>query len=421
MKEEYLHYLFRMKLLGNTFITVTGESLEIINFGRYNLNAGPDFLEGQIRFDNKLWSGHIEFHVNASDWFLHHHENDRAYDNVIAHFVYSADEEVVINNFNVPTVELKKLVDENPFKAYHKLIHSKQSIPCKNNVAEVDDFFILQQKERALINRLQKKSDQILSELNRYNGDLEWTFFVFLARVFGGKVNQLPFADLLEKTNLGTFKKNANNQIVIDAVLFGIAGLLPKQHNHKYVQDLIKEFDFQKNKHCLTIMQPLQWRFSKMRPHGFPPIRIAQLSSLLSKNLNVSALLLEELNRNAIKKLFLVDLADFWNTHYRFENETKLKSIALSADFIDLICINVIVPFKFALGVLNDDEKLKNSALNLLTSLKPEKNTIIDSWKKIGIKCQSAFDSQALIEQNNHYCLEKKCLFCTIGTKLLQS
>lgn len=421
MKEEYLQYLFRMKLLGNSFQTIDGTNLEIVSFGKYNLNSGPDFLDCKIKFDKKLWYGPIEFHVKASDWYVHKHENDKAYNNVIAHFVYEADKDIYLNKFKIPTVELKSLINEKHYRAYRKLTGSKQAIPCQSSIVEVDEFFIEQQKERAIIQRLQKKSNQILSELARQKGDLEKTFYTFLAIIFGGKVNQLPFENLAQRISLVDLKKVRTNPILIEAMLLGISGLLPKKSDDKYVQKLIQEYDFQKSKNNLIQMESLEWRYSKMRPHGFPPIRIAQFANLLSKNLNISQLLLHDNSLNEVRRLFKLNLCEYWETHYRFENETKRKSTNLSNDFIDLICMNSIVPFKFALGVLNDDEKIKKSALNMLLELKPEKNSIIDSWKKLGLNCKTAFDSQALIEQKNHFCLEKKCLFCTVGTKLLQS
>jgi hypothetical protein len=44
MREDYLHYLFASKSLGNTFTTTTGLTLTVQNFGALNPNSGPDFL-----------------------------------------------------------------------------------------------------------------------------------------------------------------------------------------------------------------------------------------------------------------------------------------------------------------------------------------------------------------------------------------
>ena len=66
-----------------------------------------------------------------------------------------------------------------------------------------------------------------------------------------------------------------------------------------------------------------------------------------------------------------------------------------------------------------DDQNLKSQALEWLENTNPEKNKIVQNWKKIGVTIQSAFDSQAIIEHKNEFCQESLCLQCKIGQKLL--
>ena len=84
LREDYLHFLFEKRLLGSLFTTVDGDQLDIIDFGEYNLNAGPDFLDCIVELNGQKWAGPIEFHVRASDWRRHGHQDDPAYSNVIA-------------------------------------------------------------------------------------------------------------------------------------------------------------------------------------------------------------------------------------------------------------------------------------------------------------------------------------------------
>jgi hypothetical protein len=88
-----------------------------------------------------------------------------------------------------------------------------------------------------------------------------------------------------------------------------------------------------------------------MFPSGFPTIRLAQFCEILRNGLPVGSLISGELSFEEIRKCFVIDLADFWQTHYRFENLTKKKTTTLSPDFIELIFINAIIPFLFAMGI----------------------------------------------------------------------
>jgi len=421
MKEEYLHYLFRFKLLGNTFETIDGKPLEILNFGQYNTNAGPDFLNTQIKYDNKIWSGSIEFHVKSSDWYLHKHQNDEAYKNVIAHFVYQFDQEVKTGGFVLPTVELKNKINPAHYQKYIALIASEKTIPCQNSISTIDDFVFFQQKEKALVSRLVRKSKQITNDIEKLKGDIKKSFYLSLARVFGGKVNSFAFESLVTKLDLVALSKTNSETDVVTALLFGVSGLLPKNSDQLYVQNLIKEYNFQKHRLNLNEMPISEWRFSRMHPHGFPTIRLAQFSEIVKNNSSISTIINENVLIHTIHQFFNVQPHSFWNTHFRFESETKLKSATLSKDFIDLIIINAIVPFIFAQGILLDNETYKQKAIDLLLQTQHEKNTITNFWKKLGIKIDNAFDTQALIEQKNEYCSKKKCLFCTVGSYLLKS
>ena len=62
----------------------------------------------------------------------------------------------------------------------------------------------------------------------------------------------------------------------------------------------------------------------------------------------------------------------------------------------------------------------QEKALNILQEIKAEKNHITERFNSIGIKSKTAFDSQALIQLQQHYCDEKRCLECQIGYDLIK-
>ncbi|MBP8067721.1 MAG: DUF2851 family protein, partial [Pedobacter sp.] len=105
---------------------------------------------------------------------------------------------------------------------------------------------------------------------------------------------------------------------------------------------------------------------------------------------------------------------------YHFAKEVEHVNIQLGKGTIQNILINTISLFLFAYGKYIDQQALIDRALALLEHLPAEKNTILRQYSNAGVKVNSAFQSQALLQLKKVYCNEKKCLNCGIGIKILK-
>ncbi|MGV6860331.1 MAG: DUF2851 family protein [Putridiphycobacter sp.] len=416
MKEEYLHYLFKTKQLGDAFMTTDGQVVKVLNFGCHNQNAGPDFLECKIQLDDKIWAGQIEFHVNSSDWLKHKHQHDVNYNNVILHFVVNHDKPIFSGKYLLPTVTLKDRIDNNHYQHYLQFVTSKNWIACQNELGQVDNFVIFQQKEKALINRLRRKSDLVLDLIRTYNGDRKKVFYLLLFKAFGTKVNQEPFFKLGERFDSKIIAKINHDPLKIEAYIFGLAGFLNEDLNDPYYNKLKQEYVYLKRLFTLNELDRIEWKFSTMRPQNFPTVRLAQLSNLLTKEVFKTDIG----DIKTVRNDFKVNLNAYWQSHYDFQKVGKKKTPNLTENFIDLLLINVVIPFYFAMARLEDDEVRKEKYLEGYESIKSEKNSILSKWKSLGVTLNTAFDSQALIEQKNEFCNHSKCLNCKIGQHLLR-
>ena len=95
MQETLLHHIWKFNKFQSTNLKTTqNQSLVIKSLGQHNLGAGPDFFNAQINIDGQLWAGNVEIHIKSSDWYVHHHETDANYDNVILHVVWEHDTDV---------------------------------------------------------------------------------------------------------------------------------------------------------------------------------------------------------------------------------------------------------------------------------------------------------------------------------------
>ena len=418
MKEEYLHYIFKTKQLGKLFVTTNGDELEVLNFGYHNHSSGPDFLECQLKLNGQVWVGQIEFHVKSSDWFKHNHQTDSNYNNVIAHFVYEHDSEIESGNYTLPTVELKELVNKDHYGKYHKYITSKNWIACQSEIKDIDNFIVYQQKERTVFNRLTRKCNHIVELIDESNGDQRKVFYSLLFKAFGSKLNQIPFEQLGSRFDSKIVLKLNNDLFKVQAYLFGLAGFLNDDSidNDTYFEELKIEYNYQKKLYNLVEMNLKEWKFASVRPHNYATVRLAQLVHVLIKSIAINT----SLNSKNIVKNLTIELDDYWKTHYMFGRIGKKVNPNLTPAFMDLIIINVYVPFYFSKGIYESNDELKNLAFEWLESVSAETNGIITKWKSLAIEVKSAFDSQALIELKNEYCTKNQCLNCKIGQYLLK-
>ena len=422
MKEDFLHYIWQHKLFNFLeLITVKGEKVEVVKAGLMNSNSGPDFFNAQLKINNQLWVGNIEIHVKSSDWYMHHHEEDKNYDAVILHVVWEHDTEIFMkNNLALPTLEIRNFVKKEVLVNYQNLYAKEQRwIPCEKQLSEVDSFLLNNWLERLYFERLEHKSLLIEELLKQSNNDYEAVLFQLLAKNFGLKVNGEAFLSLAQSFNFSILRKVRFNEKQLSALLFGQAGFLNEETEEPYQNSLKKEYEYLKHKHNLYT-NANGFQFFRMRPNNFPTIRIAQLVALYHQHQQLFSKILEVSKLEDFYKLFSIEVNDFWKSHYTFEAISKKSSKRLTQSFIDLLIINTIIPLTFVYeksrgGV--DEEKL----LQLIRQLKPEKNSIISKFSELKVETKNAFETQALLELKNNYCAKKRCLQCAIGNSLLRN
>jgi len=421
MREDFLHYLWRMKRFDLFALQTTqGEKITIQKFGTHNHHAGPDFLDARVVIDETLWAGNVEIHVNASEWNAHGHQTDKAYDNVILHVVLEEDKPIFRRSGQrIPCLELRRRVPPNLHKTYLKLQNNEHWIPCQYHFYAVPDMTKSLWLDRMLVERLERKTQDVAIVLQQNKNNWEETFYRFLAKNFGVKVNAFPFEMLAQSLPLLTLAKHKNSQFQIEALLFGQAGLLEEEFVDDYPNQLKKEYSFLKKKHDLSPIPTQSWRFLRMRPANFPTIRLAQFATLISQSVHLFSKILEAETVKEIEGLFVVSLSDYWQDHYVFDKPSESRNKTLGRSTIHLFIINTIAPFLFLYGQHQGEEQYKDKALQLLENLKAEQNKVIRNWQALGISPDSAYQSQALLQLKKHYCDQRRCLSCAIGHQVI--
>ena len=422
MTEEFLHFVWHNKLFAQkNYIADTGEEIEIIDTGIRNYDAGPDFFNAKIKIENTIWAGNVEIHLKSSDWNVHHHNKDKAYNNVILHVVKEYNAPCLNSDRkNVQTIQLE--IPDNYIQNYNLLLKRDQWIPCEKQIIKPDNIIMLKWIERLTIERLESKTGHILRILENNKFDWEESFYQILARSFGFGVNSEPFEMLAKSLPLKILAKHKTNIHELQALLFGQSGLLGlNEVNDNFTIILNRDYRHLKNKYNLVPVDAHLWKFLRLRPVNFPTIRIEQFVNLIYKSSHLLSRIIEAKNINEMHQLFESKVTDYWHNKYLFGKTTKIKNKDMGKESVHSIIINTVVPFLFLYGNENGKSEMKEKAVNLLYEIPVEKNNIIIKWQRLGISCTNSFDTQALIHLKKEYCDKRKCLNCMIGNNLIRN
>ncbi|SOE22691.1 Protein of unknown function [Spirosomataceae bacterium TFI 002] len=423
MKEDFLHYIWNYQDFNTIDLhTTTGEEVTIIQKGFHNHDSGPDFSEGRIKIGNVNWAGNIEIHIKSSDWHLHKHQEDAAYDNVILHVVWEEDIPIITGeNRRIPTIELKNRVNSKVLSKYRKLLSSKSTIACEKDFLHTSELKQMAMLDAALARRMERKAAEVLAILEQNTGNWEQTAYQLLLRNFGFKLNNEAFERLARSMPLAFLQKQLHEPIMVEALLFGQAGFLDAPSD-EYAKTLKQHYDFQSAKFSLqeTKLLRSQWKFMRTRPGNFPTVRLAQLLSFLIENKSIMSLLMDNFEIDELAKKLRVLPNSYWQRHYDFGKEqTKGKNQMGKASFYNLV-INTLVPLLVAYGKYIDDQDSFEKAMSLLETIPAEENRITKTWKKLKLPIKNMQDSQGAIEQYNEFCSKLRCMECTVGVGILR-
>jgi hypothetical protein len=413
MKEQLLHFVWQHKLFNTRDLkSADGQALHIVDFGRYNKDGGPDFWNAKIKLDDIVLVGNIEIHVSASDWKLHQHDKDNKYKNVILHVVYFNDDTIT----QLPTLELNSRIPPVLLNKYQNMMQSHQPLVCLPVSNMIDDFTLEKWKDRLLIERLERKSDEILNAVKQSQNDWEQVCYHLLGRYFGSHINKEPFELLTTNIDYKILQKHSNDLFQLEALLFGTAGFLNKDFVEIYPREIKQEFQFLQHKYQLKPLQEHHWQFLRIRPISFPTIRLAWFAKLMQQ-LPLFQTILEDVG--SFHFLDSVSVSDYWTNHYTLDKLSKYKQKTIGDEFKNVLKINVFAPLLYAYGKYTNDDKWIDKSFYILHHAEAEKNHKTSIFAPAKWQQKHAHDSQAYIELYDYYCAKKRCLECSIGHRIL--
>lgn len=446
-KEELLHYIWKFRLYpSGSLETRDGQEIEVIDPGMHNLHAGPDFFNAKVRIGNKVWAGDVEIHRSSDEWERHGHHTDKAYNSVILHLSERVGK-AIKNEKGQQIPQCRLPVPDEVRKNADYLIYSHSAVPCRDHLSFLPELFIRSFLGRLAIERLERKTADIFTHLDRFHQSWDEVFYVLLTRNFGFGLNSDVFERLALSLPFKYIRRHGDNLFQVEALLFGQAGLLEDLVTGRpgewgtgrlgdrvtgeagrlgdrgtvddYFLKLRQEYHFLKNKYSLIPLEGYLFKRMRVRPPSFPEMRIAQLAALLQSSGRLFSLVLEQQEVEDWMSLFRISPSPYWRTHYSFGKQSPESDGQLGSASRQILLINTVAPVLFAYGKKTTIESHCDRAIHLLELLKPEKNVIVSEFCEAGVIPRNAFDTQALIQLRRAYCDPRKCLFCRIGHRLL--
>jgi hypothetical protein len=414
MLEYHLHMLWKYKRFNTSSLQLTdGSPLEIYDVGQGpNDKSGPDFELAKMKYHEAQWTGNVEIHVKASDWYKHGHHEQASYNNVILHVVWEMDAEVQRENGTiVPCLELNRLVPYNWHERLNAFLSQQQVIPCASQLSKVPSLLLHQQQEKVFVERLVRKENEIAQVYELLKHDLHATFFYYLLMKIGNSLNNEALHQFARRIDYKILLKQ-NSLLQVEAILFGRAGLLHTVTQHDaYSKQLMEQYEFLKQKYRWDHDWPLPWNYKGGRVYSFPDRILAKLAVLIfEQGTNLMHI------PSSLPSTF--HLSNYWSTHSQLARESK-KIFSVKFD-VHLLQINVFYPFLWFMQKQHVHPFTSVNVIEAYEQLKGEQNAIIVKMKALGFRVDKALDTQACIELYKNYCLLKKCLSCSIGYSLLK-
>jgi hypothetical protein len=339
---------------GKSFLTLAGDTIEIVQFGTWNREAGPDFSDAAIRINGgEPLHGSIEFDLTDRNWEWHGHATNPAFDEAVLHVFVEASERKFFSRTrwhrNVPQVRVDPATLPESFSASLPLARPGR---CQAPLQDLPEERVCSVLEAAARFRLQRKAVQLHRAAESHGSDA--ALFQAVAGALGYKQNKLPFTLIAQRLPLKILRQNPAD---VEPLLFGLAGFLEspdlapyKSDVRDYLRTLWDRWWPHRDKLERLIVPAKLWHLGGARPLNHPQRRLIVLA-LLARKWTAFRKSLGKRDGSATSDFLKALQHPFWNLHYTLASRIALKPVALIGDSrIAEILANVFFPFSLGKG-----------------------------------------------------------------------
>ena len=233
---------------------------------------------------------------------------------------------------------------------------------------------------------------------------LDRVLYEGLMEALGYKTNKKPFRQLAQRLRLEDVRRLVpldappdERALVLQGILFGMAGLLPSQTNHdisandeetqEYAKRLEAIWEGERKSLGFQPMTLADWQFQAMRPVNYPTRRMAGMSYLLADHLEggLFRAVIEVLERarwsdekrtaasvkpSLLDGLFAQANRGYWSRRYVFGGKHLARPTALiGKERARAIVVNVVIPLLLVHARQKEDQVLERRLHALYSAL----------------------------------------------------
>lgn len=443
LNENFICRIWEEKSYYSGLKTIDGENVEIIDYGRKNPDAGPDYKNAKVKIGDVFYSGSIEIHRSRKDWYLHNHKGDSKYNDLILHVVfYGSDlnEEignpVVKKSRSIPTVILSEFLTRSIHNIWKEIINNPSAnfrIPCYRKNKQIDQNAKTDWVNHLGMERLKFRSERINTRLEEIAGNVkkkiywEQVLFEFICEALGYSKNKEQFLLLSRRIEFNEIKKMNLNRLEIDSVFFGMSGFLfDLRFKDSYINEIKFLWNDLRSKLRKETMDKSVWNFFRLRPANFPTLRIAYASGLLFEIIyedffkNIIKIFEESdsVNRDLEKCFKSIISSEYWIDHNNFGRASKSSNNPIGKERIADIITNVLLPivYLYSLKFGKEALRIKVEFFYIKVKQKTTSNEVTRAMAdQFDFKANTLSESQGLIQLHNFYCVHERCGKCEIG------
>jgi hypothetical protein len=337
---------------GREFAAADGRRVKVVQFGVWNREAGPDFVDAAVSMDGgEAVKGAIELDMDARDWERHGHAENPAYEAVVLHvFTRGPGAEFFTRTRShrlVPQVRLN-LDDLGLARADAQPVAAPGR--CMAPLRNLDEVRLREIVLGAAEHRLKRKA-AALARLGELHGADE-ALYAGLAAALGYKGNKLPFTLLAQRLPLRLLRAAGDGA---DGILFGVAGFLPSRdlgefspETRGYVRSLWEQWWVRRSEYDRLRLEEGMWKLGGQRPMNHPQRRVAALSQIVKHWPKVRALK-QRCDPAAITDFFATLRDEYWDHHYTLTSRASPRRMALVGESrVTEMLANVFFPLAWA-------------------------------------------------------------------------